>query len=78
MALIIITGGGPLIIAVGTGIKLYSPVLNSSRDTARRRYSISRVVEREDRGFDFRYCSKVVRTRIKEKKEDCYASMIFV
>lgn len=73
MALIIITG--PLIIAVGTGIKLYSPVLNSSRDTARRRYSISRVVEREDRGFDFR--SKVVRTRIK-KKEDCYASMIFV
>lgn len=75
MALIIITGGEPLIIAVGTGIKLYSPVLNSSRDTARRRYSISRVVEREDRGFDFR--SKVVRTRIK-KKEDCYASMIFV
>lgn len=35
MALIIITGGGPLIIAVGTGIKFYSPVLNSSRDIAR-------------------------------------------
>lgn len=51
MALIIITGGEPLIIAVGTGIKLYSPVLNSSRDTARRRYSISRVAEREDSTF---------------------------
>lgn len=65
MALIIITGGGPLIIAVGIGIKLYSQVLNSSRD---RRCSISRVVEGRNRGIQLSLFSKVVETRIKRGK----------
>lgn len=75
MALIIITGGGPLIIAVGIGIKLYSQVLNSSRD---RRCSISRVVEGRNRGIQlslFRFESS---SKLELKEEDSCASMILI